>query len=242
MSDELLEEEMQVLESIYPTELTKISEREVHFDVEPEDSVERGLQLILLLKVVYPETYPEVLPELTIEPIEGDLEPNEMASLIDQLKVVGEENLGMAMTFTLVSHLREQLLFLVKSRLERIEREEVEKERRVLEEEEARTKGTPVTRESFTAWKVKFDKETSRKRIQEEEERLKGMSPKEREEHKKLQTRLSGRELFERNRNLDDEANLIEEGTVSVDISQYERSIERGEEQENERLEFSDSD
>lgn len=45
----------------------------------------------------------------------------------------GEENLGMAMTFTLVSHLREQLSDLVKERADRREREESEKERLALE-------------------------------------------------------------------------------------------------------------
>lgn len=45
----------------------------------------------------------------------------------------GEENIGMAMTFTLVSHLREQLFELVKSRLERQQKEESEKERLALE-------------------------------------------------------------------------------------------------------------
>ena len=52
--------------------------------------------------------------------------------------------------------------------------------------------------------------------------------------------KLTGKQLFERNRNLDDE-NLVEEGTVSVDASQYERTNERTKEEE-ERLEFSDSD
>ena len=39
----------------------------------------------------------------------------------------------MAMTFTLVSHLREQLLDLEKTRIERRKKEEEEKERRELE-------------------------------------------------------------------------------------------------------------
>ncbi|KAH8117414.1 RWD-domain-containing protein [Phellopilus nigrolimitatus] len=242
MSDEVLEEEMQVLESIYSTELTKISEREIQFDIEPEEPVEGGEELKLTLKLVYPETYPDVLPEFTIEPTEGDLDAGERDSLIDQLNTVGEENLGMAVTFTLVSHLREQLSLLVRTRLERRQQEEKETERRALEEEEARTKGTPVTIESFKMWKDKFDKEMARKKAREEEERLKGLSPKERDEYKKLQFRLSGRQLFERNRNLEDEALLIEEGTVSVDASQYERINEREDEQDSERLEFSDSD
>ncbi|KAL5490363.1 hypothetical protein ACEPAI_5196 [Sanghuangporus weigelae] len=241
MADEALEEEFQVLESIYPTELTKLSEREVQIEVEPEEHVEGGVDLKLILRVTYTESYPEVLPELSLEPTEGGLEPDEIAKLIDQLKTVGEQNLGMAMTFTLVSHLREQLLELVKSRIERQRQEEAEEARRELEEEEARTKGTSVTIETFKAWKAKFDKEMSQIKAREEEEQLKAATPKEREEYKKVQSRLTGKQLFERNRNLDDE-NLVEEDAVSVDVSQYERSNEKQEEEQQERLELSDSD
>ena len=48
-----------------------------------------------------------------------------------------------------------------------------------------------------------------------------------------------GRQLFERNKNLEDET-LIEEGVVSVDFSQYERR--REEEEQEAGLTFSDSD
>ena len=47
----------------------------------------------------------------------------------------GEENVGMAMTFTLVSHLREQLAELVLSRVEKERRLAAEKERLELEVE-----------------------------------------------------------------------------------------------------------
>jgi len=60
---------------------------------------------------------------------------------------------------------------------------------------------------------------------------------------KRIVGRLSGRQLFERNKNLEEDT-LLEEGTVSVDISQYERT--RGEddsdEEEHEGITFSDSD
>ena len=49
-----------------------------------------------------------------------------------------------------------------------------------------------------------------------------------------------GRQLFERNKNLEDET-PIEEGVVSVDFSQYERTREE-EEQETGLTYFSDSD
>lgn len=45
----------------------------------------------------------------------------------------GEENLGMAMTFTLVSHLREQLSSLIHVRVENIAKAEAEKERLAME-------------------------------------------------------------------------------------------------------------
>lgn len=45
----------------------------------------------------------------------------------------GEENLGMAMTFALVTHLREKLLDLVHSRIEHIRNVEMEMERLTIE-------------------------------------------------------------------------------------------------------------
>jgi len=192
--------------------------------------------------VQYPDDYPDVLPDLSLEAVEGSVEEDEVEQLLDELRTVGEENLGMAMTFTLVSHLRERLSSLVQSRAEHKRTEEAEKERLALEAEEARTRGTPVTLESFMAWKVKFDQEIASKRTREEEEKLKGLTAKEREEFKRLGTRLSGRQLFERDRTLaisDD--NLDEDGAVSVDISQYDRNALEEEEDED-KVTFSDSD
>lgn len=45
----------------------------------------------------------------------------------------GKDNIGMAMTFTLVSHLREQLSRLLRERTEKRKKEEQEKERLELE-------------------------------------------------------------------------------------------------------------
>jgi hypothetical protein len=58
--------------------------------------------------------------------------------------------------------------------------------------EEARTRGTPVTAESFFTWKSKFYKEMAARRVIEQEERLKGLPVKERDEHRKIGTRLTG--------------------------------------------------
>ncbi len=105
----------------------------------------------LSLRVHYGASYPDVLPDLSLEAVEGELEDDEVAKLISELNDIvgqlvftlarhyldrtlqGEENLGMAMTFTLVSHLREQLSTLVRSRADKRRKEELEKERLALE-------------------------------------------------------------------------------------------------------------
>jgi len=197
--------------------------------------------LQLTLTVHYTEGYPDELPVLTVEAIEGELDDDELESLLNELRAVGEENLGMAMTFTLVSHLREQLTSLVRLRAENKAKAENEKERLAIEEEEARTRGTPVTVESFQVWKSKFDKELASKKFREEGERMKSLTPKEKEEWKRAGSRLTGRQLFERNRNLEEDT-LMEEGTVSVDFSQYERAKAEEEDDEEDRVRFSDSD
>jgi len=50
--------------------------------------------------------------------------------------------------------------------------------------------------ESFRVWKIKFDKEASVKKAQEEDEKLKGLTSREREEWKRAITRLTGKYPF----------------------------------------------
>lgn len=50
-----------------------------------------------------------------------------------------------------------------------------------------------MTVESFKAWKVKFDQELAHKKAQEEEEKLRALTFKEREEYRRYATRLSGK-------------------------------------------------
>lgn len=52
-----------------------------------------------------------------------------------------------------------------------------------------------MTVASFNAWKAKFDKEMALKKIQDEEDRLRALSPKERDEVKKIAQRFTGLHL-----------------------------------------------
>jgi len=240
MFAEVLTEEIEVLESIYPTELLRPSDRDIGIIAEADDPLDGAEELRVTLCLHYTDAYPDELPEMSLKVNQGSIDDTDLDGLVSQLREAGEENLGMAMTFTLVTLLREKLSQLIRVKAERQNKEEMEKERRVLEEEEARTRGTPVTVESFKVWKAKFDKKLAAKKAQEEEEKLKAMTPKEREEYKRLASRLSGRHLFERNKHLEDES-LLEEGTVSVDVSQYDRSRDLEDTEEN-IVTFSDSE
>ncbi|KAL9715133.1 Protein gir2 [Leucoagaricus gongylophorus] len=260
MASDVLAEELEVLGAIYPAEFTKLSDTDIQIDAESEE-VEGGVEpLKISLKVHYTIDYPQTIPELSLKPIETYFTDKEIDELICELQNVGRENVGIAMTFTLVSHLREHLSRLLRTRMETRKKEEEEKECLELEAEAARTCGTLVTQESFLAWRVKHNQKIVQKKAMEDEEKFKALTPKEREEYKKHATRLSGmrseyirhknksmmwnifsagRQLFERNRHLEDES-LMEEGTDSVDASQYDRM--REEQGENEGITFSDSD
>lgn len=241
-SSDVILEEFEVLESIYADELVKLSEKDIRIDIEP-DSLEDGeASLSFAMTVHYPDSYPDELPELSLQPIDGEVDEDEIKTLLASAQAVGQENIGMAMTFTIISHLREQLSSFIRTRSDRRKKDALELERKALEEEEARTRGTPVTVKSFTEWKIKFDKEISLRKTRAEEEKLRTMSAKEKEEFKKAATRLTGRQLFERDKNLaTSDTSLLEEGTVSVDISQYER-VTADEDDEDDRFDFSDSD
>jgi hypothetical protein len=101
----------------------------------------------------------------------------------------------------------------------------------------------------------------AQRKARDEEERLRALSPKDREEWKRAATRPTGnsessvfrrylsnsglgRQLFEKNKNLEhDDDSFVEEGTVSVDISQYDRSQLRAhEDDDDDGVQFSDSD
>ncbi|CAG8683351.1 16545_t:CDS:2, partial [Acaulospora colombiana] len=102
------------------------------------------------------------------------------------------------------------------------------------------------TSESFLKWRASFNAEQAEKKRKEDDEKMKGWTPKEREEAKRVGLRLTGRQLFERGgpqaMNLED-ASLFEEGTESVDITMYDRTERDEKEQENAGgVHLSDSD
>ena len=155
----------------------------------------------IVLRVKYPEDYPETAPELDItNPTNAskykDLDVQEdKARLMESLMVSVEENIGMAMVFTLVTTLKDSAELLIMERKQATQALKDVEAAKVEEEENRKFHGTAVTRESFLEWRNKFKQET------EDAERRK-QDEKETEDKKKKiakeEKKLTGKELWER--------------------------------------------
>ncbi|KNZ46265.1 hypothetical protein VP01_741g6 [Puccinia sorghi] len=223
MSAQYLEqrkEEIEVLQSIFE-DLTFESDDQVILRTGPEESSPSN-PLSVNLKIKYTERYPDELPEIEIEPVEGELTELELESTIEKLKETAQESLGMAMIFTLSLALQQELGQILSARAAEVVRLEKEEIKKAEEAEAARKKGTPITKETFAVWRAKFHEQNQLKKLKEEEERYKSLTPKEREERKKSGNKLTGRQLFESNQALiTSDSTLIEADAEEFDLSQF---------------------
>lgn len=157
---------------------------------------------VILLQVKYPEAYPEEPPILDIlAPPNAPAHPffsvsADRAELLDGLNATIEENIGMAMIFTIVSTLKENAEQLILERQQtardRHEQELLEAER----EENKKFHGTPVTPETFKTWREQFLKEMEELRLKQEAEEE--AAEKKKNRGKDTVVQLTGKQLWER--------------------------------------------
>ena len=97
------------------------------------------------------------------------------------------------------------------------------------QEELAGPKGTPVTVERFLAWRKRFEVEMRDLRRKAADEELRALPPKERREREQFRARPNGREIFERKRGIadDDDEDQDEGDDGYVDITKYDREVDR---------------
>ncbi|KAF2804955.1 RWD-domain-containing protein [Mytilinidion resinicola] len=202
MGIEEQKEEREVLDSIFPEEITDISETEyrisILLDVTNEDG-DDSEPPTLLLRIQYPPTYPDSAPLLDISappnaPKHKFLDiSSDRATLLAALTPTIEENLGMAMVFTLYSSLKDSAELLIAERqaaaqaLRDVEAAEAE------EAENAKFHGTQVTRESFLKWREGFRREMRER----EERRAEEKEAEDKKKRVKEEKRMTGRELWE---------------------------------------------
>lgn len=193
-------EEREVLESIFPDEITDVSETEfkvtVALDIINEEDSEPPK---FSLSVKYPDDYPDVPPHLEIHTIpNAPTHPNfsvadDRDALLAGLDETIQENLGIAMVFTLVSTLKEAAEQLIEDRKNTEEKAREELALAAEREENKKFEGTKVTPESFLKWREGFLKEMEELRIKEEEERMAELK----KAKVKEPVKLTGRQLWE---------------------------------------------
>jgi len=202
--------EIEALESIYPDEFniiqtTPLQAFTVSIKTPDFDDGEEGAYC--LISFTYVAKYPDEPP--VIEIIDTvNVEDNITEELTTYLINLADENLGMAMVFTLVSSSQEWLA--LKTEELKLKKEE-EKERRLKDVEEAERKkfeGTRVTVESFLSWKVIFDSEMSALRNKQSKD---DSGPK----------RLTGREMFQKDHTLNEsDIQFLQEGEEEVKVDE----------------------
>ncbi|GAP90484.1 putative rwd domain-containing protein [Rosellinia necatrix] len=198
-------EEREVLDSIFPEEITDISDTEyrIALKLNPPDDVNGDEEVeppTVILHVRYPEAYPDEAPMLDLSPpANAPLHPQfsvsgDKAHLLKGLEDVVQENLGMAMVFTLATTLTELAEQLITERREAAERVREESLLAAEREENKKFHGTPVTPETFLKWRDDFMREMEEQRQREEEERLAELKKAKIKEPPKL----TGKQLWER--------------------------------------------
>jgi hypothetical protein len=156
----------------------------------------------ILLQVKYPEAYPEEPPLLDLLP-----KPNapvhlyfsvgaDKETLLDGLKETIEENMGMAMIFTLVSTLKDNVEQLIAERQADARHQHEQKLLAAEREENKKFHGTPVTPETFKIWREGFRKEMEALRLKQEVEDE--AADKKRNRGKETMVQLTGKQLWER--------------------------------------------
>ncbi|OGE48245.1 hypothetical protein PENARI_c031G03312 [Penicillium arizonense] len=198
-------EEREVLDSIFPDEIIDISETSYRVSISldvPEYDGDESEMPVIILEVSYPEAYPDVAPDLNISsPHDAPKHPRldvqeDRDQLLQSLEPTIEENIGMAMVFTLVSALKENAETLITERANAVQAEKDKVAAKREEEENRKFHGTPVTVESFLEWSAKFKKE-----IEDEETRLreeKEADDKKKKTAVKEEKKLTGRQLWEK--------------------------------------------
>ncbi|CZT08969.1 probable GIR2 Highly acidic protein with anomalous electrophoretic behavior [Rhynchosporium agropyri] len=205
MGREEQKEEREVLDSIFPEEIQDISETEfrisVLLDITNDDDDDSEPPTVIL-QVKYPEDYPEEPPVLDL------LTPQNAPThtyfnvasdkdiLLDGVKETIEENMGMAMIFTIYSTLKDNAEQLVAER-QAAARAVHEENLMILEQEENKKfHGTPVTPETFTSWRKDFRKEMEEQRLREEE--ADEAAEKKKNRGRDAVVQLTGRQLWEK--------------------------------------------
>ncbi|ODV64997.1 RWD-domain-containing protein [Hyphopichia burtonii NRRL Y-1933] len=222
------QQELEVLQSIYPDELTLVSPTNYSIKIALDTQSDR--KHALSLNVKYPETYPEVVPilEITIEEDEVVVEdededgedPNkaihlsesiefskeDLKFLLNKLNEEAELQIGMPSVFALATQLKDESEILFQKKLDKAQKDYDDKLLAKERQEQNKFIGTEVTKESWLKWRNDFRNELQ-------------IELKDKERQDKIHNgKLTGREIFERGLAGDDDLLDITDNLKQVTV------------------------
>uniref|UniRef100_A0A2K6K1H2 RWD domain-containing protein 1 n=1 Tax=Rhinopithecus bieti TaxID=61621 RepID=A0A2K6K1H2_RHIBE len=193
--------ELEALESIYPDSFTVLSENPPSFTITvTSEAGENDETVQTTLKFTYGEKYPDEAPLYEIFSQEN-LEDNDVS---DILKLLALQSLFLIMFSDSCARKLNEIVDQIKleEKKKRNKRKEAEEAEKVYLKASQLFHGTPVTIENFLNWKAKFDK-----RMKEEEQAGKN--------------KLSGKQLFETDHNLDtSDIQFLEDAGNNVEVDE----------------------
>ncbi|KAK9460338.1 uncharacterized protein V1516DRAFT_676360 [Lipomyces oligophaga] len=231
-SDEEKAQEIELLQSMYPDEMTVLSPSKYTIAIKMEPPTANSNILVkqsnqfLLIAVEYSVDYPQTIPtvDLTLErerieddeqeddddnkeqralEIDVELDRNDLQILREKVQQELEENIGLPSIFAVSSSLKDQGETILQDKLTAIEQDREQKLQEEEEREQAKFRGTLVNRENFIIWRKKFRAEMAQQNAD-----LKNVDSRK---------RPSGREIFEKglegSRN---DGNEMDEGDESI--------------------------
>lgn len=156
--------ELEALQAMYSDEELRIAEDQKGFTITvSSDRDVDGEPFSVDLELVYTPRYPDEPPLIAFSATSGMDESTER-ELKEFLVQSAEDSVGTVMGFTLIS----SLTMRVEELVDEVARQEAEEERKREDEEkareEARFRGTPVTKETFLEWRLGFEAEESERR------------------------------------------------------------------------------
>lgn len=179
---------------------TDISDTEFRISIALDVPGEEDDPPTMHLQVRYPDAYPDEPPFLDLQstpnaaPYEWFSVADDKEQLLKALDETIQENLGMAMIFSLVTTLKDAAEALVEERKQAKAQAHEEALLAAEREENKKFHGTPVTPETFLKWRADFLKEMEELKQKEEEERLAELK----KAKIKEPVKLSGKQLWER--------------------------------------------
>lgn len=222
------QQELEVLQSIYPDELTLVSPTNYSIKIALDTQSDR--KHALSLNVKYPETYPEVVPilEITIDEDEVVVEdededgedPNkaihlsesiefskeDLKFLLNKLNEEAELQIGMPSVFALATQLKDESEILFQKKLDKAQKDYDDKLLAKERQEQNKFIGTEVTKESWLKWRNDFRNELQ-------------IELKDKERQDKIHNgKLTGREIFERGLAGDDDLLDITDNLKQVTV------------------------